>query len=116
MDTLTGTISDQIGSLALMMIGASTPDPAPHADGITFSIHITATASDGTRAAGPQFMTATITLDINDTYTVDITRPGDTGPETYFHASEIYAHQLETLFLRLERGTLTGGHHGPRPL
>lgn len=115
MKTLTETITDQIGSLALMMTGASAPEATPDNNGITFTVHITGTNDDGTRASHPRYMTATITLDINDTYIVEITHPGDTGPVTHFRATEVFAHQLEALFIAVERGTLTG-NQGARPL
>lgn len=114
MDNLTETITDQIGSFALMMIGASTPEPTTNADGITFTAHMIGTNDDGTRASRPRYMTVTIVLDINDTYIVEITHPGDHGPVTHFRATEVYAHQLEDLLIGVERGTLTG-NHGARP-
>lgn len=115
MDQLTETITDQIGAFTLMAIGASTPEPITTGDGATFSVHMIGTNPDGSRASRPRYMDVTITLDINDTYIVEVTHPGKNGPVTHFRGTEIYAHELSDLLNAVERGRLTG-NQGARPL
>lgn len=110
MRTLDQIIYDQIGDFALLSLGARDFSPLLHGDGLAFTINAPALAVDGTRERSPRRMDATVTLDINDTYIVEISYADGDTRKVHFRASQVYAYDLENIMIGIDRGTLHGDH------
>lgn len=108
MTTLDQTITEQIGDLALLMLGAEDLAPTGDDNGLCLTINTPGRTPEGERETRPRRMDTTVILDINDTYTLTITYTRESETVTHLLITEIYDEQLPEVFTRIDRGTLHG--------